>query len=68
MKDAPTEGKIRELEAESVAYVVAKHFGLDGLSSPNYIGLHGADAKMIIEHMERIRKSAIEIIQSLGNE
>jgi hypothetical protein len=28
---------IRELEAEAVAYVVGKHFGLDGLSSPNYV-------------------------------
>lgn len=35
---------ILELEAESVAYVVARHFGLGGLASPNYIALHRADA------------------------
>jgi hypothetical protein len=67
VKDAPKDSTIRELEAESVAYIVAKHFGLDGLSSPNYNALHGATAKMILEHMERIRKSATEIIHSLGN-
>ena len=37
----------RELEAESVAYVVAKHFGLSDLHSPNYVALHGADAEKI---------------------
>jgi antirestriction protein ArdC len=56
---------VQELEAESVAYVVGMHFGLEGLSSPNYNALHGATAKMILEHMERIRKSASEIINGL---
>jgi hypothetical protein len=55
------------LEAESVAYVVANHFGLDGLSSPNYVALHGATAELIIEHLERIRNIAKEIIQALEN-
>ena len=41
-----------ELEAESVAYVVGRHFGFDNLSSPNYVALHGATAEII---------SAIEI-------
>jgi hypothetical protein len=68
VEDSPKDKTIRELEAESVAYVVAKHFGLEGLSSPNYTALHGATAEMILEHMERIRKSATEIINALGNE
>jgi hypothetical protein len=58
----------RELEAESVAYVVAKHFGLNGLSSPNYNALHGATAEMIMDCLERIRNTAAEIIQSLETE
>ena len=66
--DRPKDETILELEAESVAYVVAKHFGLDGLSSPNYNALHGATAEMILEHMERIRKSATEIITCIGIE
>jgi len=45
--DRPVNQTILELEAESVAYVVAEHFGLCGLTSPNYVALHGADAHMI---------------------
>jgi hypothetical protein len=60
-----TNRTIRELEAESVAYVVAKHFGLDGLCSPNYNALYGATAEMIMEHLERIRNTAAEIIKAL---
>jgi hypothetical protein len=55
----------RELEAESVAYVVAKHFGLNGLSSPNYNALHGATADLIMQHLERIRNTAAEIINAI---
>ena len=58
---------IRELEAESVAYVVAKHFGLNGLSSPNYNALHGATADLIMQHLERIRNTASEIIKAIGS-
>lgn len=61
----PTERTIHELEAESVAYVVGKHFGLNGLSSPNYVALHGAIAELVMEHMERIRNMAAEIIRAL---
>ncbi|MFC2053488.1 ArdC-like ssDNA-binding domain-containing protein [Chloroflexota bacterium] len=56
---------IRELEAESVAYVVSKYFRMDGLASPNYVALHGADAKMIMLHLERIRITSVEIINTL---
>ena len=56
---------IRELEAESVAYVVGKHFGLDGLSSPNYVALHGATSEMILDHLERIRRTAVAVIDAL---
>jgi len=61
----PTERTIHELEAESVAYVVGRHFGLIGLSSPNYVALHGATAELVMEHMERIRNTAAEIIRAL---
>jgi len=54
-----------ELEAESVAFLVGMHFGLEGLSSPNYVALHGANAEMIISHLERIREAAGEIINAL---
>jgi len=60
-----TSQTIRELEAEAVAYVVGKHFGLDGLSSPNYVALYDVTAEMIFGHMERIRDIATAIIRGL---
>ncbi len=65
VKNVLTDSTYRELEAESVAYVVGKHFGLDGLSSPNYNALHGATADLIMQHLERIRNTATEIINAI---
>ncbi len=65
VEKVPLDNTFRELEAEAVAYVVGRHFGLEGLSSPNYMALHGADAKMILMHLERIKNISIEIIEVL---
>ena len=54
---------IKELEAESTAFVVCRHFGLQSTGSPNYIALHGATSEMIMEHLERIQVASMEIIQ-----
>ena len=61
-ENRPHDKTILELEAESVAYVVAKHFSLGGLASPNYVALHGADAETILAHLECVRETAVEII------
>jgi hypothetical protein len=66
--DRPVSSVLRELEAESVAYVVGKHFGLDHLTSPNYISLHGANSEMILRHIDRIRKVSEEIILAIDGE
>ena len=66
--DRPVTKDIRELEAESVAFVVARHFRLDITRSPNYLALHGADSKSITEHQERIRSVANKIIRGLEQE
>jgi hypothetical protein len=58
--DLPT--GIKELEAEAVAFVVCRHFGLQSICSANYVALYGADSQMIMEHLERIRVTAMEII------
>lgn len=55
--------KIMELEAESTAYIVAKHFSLNDLQSPNYIALHHNDGAEIMKHMDRIIDCSKEIIQ-----
>ena len=57
--------KVRELQAESVAYVVAKHFGLEELASPNYIALHGASSEDILKHLGIIRNTATKIIKAV---
>lgn len=64
-ENRPQDKTILELEAESVAYIVAKHFGLEGLGSPNYVVLHGADAEMIFAYLDRVRDTAIKIINGL---
>jgi hypothetical protein len=45
--------------------VVGKHFGLDGLSSPKNVALYDVTAEMIMQHMERIRDIATEVIKAI---
>jgi hypothetical protein len=61
-EDRPASKAVREMEAEAVAFVVARHLGLDDVDSPNYIALHGADSGAILECLERIRRTVLEII------
>jgi hypothetical protein len=61
-EDRPASKAVREMEAETVAFVVTRHFGLDGVDSPNYLALHGSDSGAILEHLERIRTTVAEII------
>lgn len=59
----PITRSIAELEAESVAYVVCKHFGLDvEVRSSRYIALWDGDAKSLRTSLDRIAKTAREII------
>ncbi len=54
---------LAELEAESVAYVVCRHFGLDvEVRASRYIALWGGDAKSLRESLDRIAKTARGII------
>ena len=68
MYETQTKCTICEFEDESIAYVVGKHFGLDGLASPNYLCLHEATAELIMGCQERIRNISAEIIQALETE
>ena len=54
---------VKELEAEATAFVVCRRFGLQSTCSPNYIALHGATSEQIMEHLERIRITAMEIVE-----
>jgi len=54
----------REIQAEGVAYVVTKHFGM-GNKSFNYLALYSADYKKIMENLKSIAKASREVIEFL---
>ena len=57
--------KAREIEAETTAYVVCRHFGLGDTKSPNYLALWGADSTAIHSRLERIQKAASKIMAAV---
>ncbi len=58
---------VAELEAESVAYVVCTHFGLDvELRASCYIALWDGHANALRESLERIATTARDIIDDVG--
>lgn len=57
---------IKELEAESVAFVVSKYFGVEGLHSPNYLALHGVSSQDFAASLSKIQEVSREIINSLN--
>ena len=63
--DVPFERKVVEVEAEAVAYVVSRHFGLDVPGSANYLALWDADSDVIYVHFERISKCARRLIRAV---
>lgn len=64
--EGPITRNIAELEAEAVAYVVCVHFGLDvELRASRYIAVWQGDSKGLRGSMDRITKTAREIIDSI---
>jgi len=55
----------KEIQAESVAYVVSRHFGLDARSM-NYLALYDADYKKIMENLSAISETAKEVIDFIS--
>jgi len=54
----------RETEAESTAYVVCSHFGLDS-AAPNYLALWETEPEQIVEAFQRIRDVAASLIDKV---
>jgi len=52
----------KEIQAESVAYVVCKHFGLS-TKSFTYLAMYKADSKEIMAHLEAIARASKEVIE-----
>jgi len=54
----------KETEAESTAYVVCSHFGLES-AAPNYLALWAAKPEQILEAFQRIRDVAASLIDMI---
>jgi hypothetical protein len=62
-----TSKRIRETEAEAVAYVVCSAIGLDtGTAEQDYIGLYGGDAKLLAESLEYVQQASSQILNAIG--
>jgi antirestriction protein ArdC len=67
--DRPKERTVREAEAEAVAYVVCQGIGLDvNTASSDYIQLYDGDKKTLMQSLERIQRTAAEILEGLTTE
>jgi len=64
-----TSKRIRETEAEAVAFVVCSAIGLEtGSAAQDYIGLYGGDAKLLGESLEHIQRTATQILDAIGTD
>jgi hypothetical protein len=62
-----TSKRIRETEAEAVAFVVCSVIGLDaGSAAQDYIQLYEGDAKLLTESLDYIQQTANKILTSIG--
>ena len=58
--------KVRETEAEAVAFVVCNGIGLDTNSaSSDYIQLYNGDKKTLMQSLERIQRTAAEMLAAV---
>ena len=65
----PLNRKVRETEAEAVAFVVCNAIGLEcGTASSDYIQLYQGDKKLLMESLERIQTTASGIINVIMSE
>src|SRR3984957_8978677 len=61
-----TTKRIRETEAEAVAFVVCNAIGLEtGATDPDYIGLYAGDAKLLTESLEYVQQIANRILTAI---
>ena len=64
-----TTNRIRETEAEAVAFVVCQAIGLEtGTASADYISLWNGDAAVLLESLEIVQRAATEIITAIRPE
>jgi len=54
-----------ELEAEAIAYVVARALEIKDLKSPNYLAIWDADGRKILDRLDLIRETANKILTAI---
>lgn len=65
----PKDKTVREAEAEAVAYVVCQGIGLDvNTASSDYIQLYDGNKKTLLASLERIQRTAAEILEGVTGE
>ena len=57
-----TAKRVRETEAEAVAFVVCEAIGLTAQSSVDYIHLYAGNKETLAESLERIQRTSAEIL------
>jgi antirestriction protein ArdC len=66
---AETSKRIRETEAESVAYVVCSAIGLEtGTAAQDYVGLYGGDSNLLLQSLQYIQQAANRILTAIAPE
>jgi N-terminal domain of anti-restriction factor ArdC len=66
---ASTSKRVRETEAEAVAFVVCSAIGLEtGSAAQDYIGLYGGDAKLLGESLDHIQRTATQILKAIDTD
>ena len=61
--------KVRETQAEAVAYVVSRAVGLEtNRAASDYISLYNGDAKTLTESLEAVQRTSSEILRELSSE
>lgn len=66
---ASTSKRVRETEAEAVAFVVCQAIGLaTGTASADYISIWNGDAAVLLESLELVQRTAAEIISAITPE
>jgi antirestriction protein ArdC len=63
---AETTKRIRETEAEAVAFVVCQAIGLEtGTAAADYIQIYEGDAKLLVESLQHIQQTATRILDAI---
>ena len=63
---AETTKRIRETEAEAVAFVVCEAIGLKAQNSADYIQLYSGDKETLAESLEHVQHASAEILAAIS--